>query len=152
MSDEDRSPLTNNEQREVDRHLKRHPSAVRADLEDAMRRRRQHDARIAKRDRDAAELLAKNAATIARPDLTPEERREAEIAAEEGKSAESAVNMARQIAHMTNGTAAGPTRWPDASACCPRSRTKPAHDGAGERRREARGEDARRPNHGGTVT
>ena len=85
MSDEDRSPLTNNEQREVDRHLKRHPSAVRADLEDAMRRRRQHDARIAKRDRDAAELLAKNAATIARPDLTPEERREAEIAAEGGE-------------------------------------------------------------------
>ena len=106
MSDEDRSPLTNDEQREVDRFKEDHPSADRADLEDAMRRRRQHAARIAKRKRDAAELLANNAATIARSDLTPDERREAKMAAADGKSAESAVNMARQIAHGTNGTAA----------------------------------------------
>ena len=41
-----------------------------------MRRRRQHAARIAKSKRDAAELLANNAATIARSDLTPDERRD----------------------------------------------------------------------------
>ena len=106
MSDEDRSPLTADEQREVDRHMTRDPSADRAQLEDAMRRRRQHAAQKAMSERAAAELLANNAATLARSDLTPDERREAKMAAADGKSAQRAVNMARQIAHMTNGTAA----------------------------------------------
>ena len=106
MSDEDRSPLTDDEQQEVDRHMERAPSADRAQIEDAMRRRRQHAEWKTKSERDAAELPEKNAATLARSDLTPDERREAEIAAAAGQSAESAVNMARQIAHMTNGTAA----------------------------------------------
>ena len=115
MSDEDRSPLTDEEQRKVDRHLKRYPSADRAQIEDAMRRRRQHAEREAESARAVDELREKNAATLARSDLTPDERREAEIAAAEGQSAEIAVNTARRIkalqeptpaAHGTNGTAA----------------------------------------------
>ena len=115
MSDEDRSPLTDEEQRKVDRHLKRYPSADRAQIEDAMRRRRRPAEREAESARAADDLREKNAATLARSDLTPDERREAEIAAAEGQSAEIAVNTARRIkalqeptpaAHGTNGTAA----------------------------------------------
>ena len=115
MSDEDRSPLTDAELAEVDDFMKRYPETNRAQLEGAMRRRRQHADQVAEGERAAAELREKNAATLARSDLTPDERREAEIAAGKGQSAEIAVNTARQIktlqddptpaAHGTNGTA-----------------------------------------------
>ena len=84
MSDEDRSPLTDDEQQEVDRHMERAPSADRAQIEGAMRRRRQRADQVAEGERAAAELREKNAATLARSDLTPDERREAEICGRQG--------------------------------------------------------------------
>ena len=133
MSDEDRSPLTDDEQQEVDRHMERAPSADRAQIEDAMRRRRQHAEWKTKSERDAAELPEKNAATLARSDLTPEERREAKIAAAAGQSAEFAVNTDRRIkAHGTNGAASTPpaTSQPAAPVTEP-----PAADRRGKRKR-----------------
>ena len=66
--------------------------------------------------------------------------------------ARSALDLVAKV----SGVVVLPTRRADQVAGCvrvlPPESHKAAHDGAGERRREARGEDARRPNHGGTVT
>ena len=57
MSDEDRSLLTDDEQQEVDRHLKRDPSADRQTVEDMVRRRRR-GIETPKAQRERAKLRA----------------------------------------------------------------------------------------------
>ncbi len=100
--DADHTPLTDAEQAEVERSLARFPEEQREGLrpsaEVAVRHQRPGPDQPTAEDRERAELEKLNAATLARDDLTPDERKEAEFAAARGGSAAKAVAMTRRVA------------------------------------------------------